>query len=138
MQKYLIVSFLAFNSVFLIAQTDAPTQEQEQMDPFAQFEEIFQHFGFSDQGGGGIFMDTMMIQQFGGSGMENMDQTMDQLMQMMQQQLQSMNFDNMPGFDQLFEDIDIQALPYTGEEGTSPEGEKKVKKKAKKRKTYQL
>jgi len=141
MQKILIIILLALNVSFISAQTDTPQPDIVQPNPFSQFEEMIKQFGMFDQHGGGVFMDTMIIQQFGGSDIGEMDQSMEELMQMMQAQLQGMDFGNMPGFEQLLEGFEFEALPYNdgqSKPNDSDANPTRPKKEESKRRSYKL
>jgi len=143
--KLKIFSLLVFGffALQMHAQTEEPNQPTHPENSLGEFEELLRNFGFGDIDGG-MMMDTMIIKQFGGDfDMAEMDQMMQEMMKMFGGQFQHFDFGNMDGFDQFFEEFDLDSLDLKdlnidpNSPGLSDEELKKLKQK-KKRKTYKL
>ncbi len=148
MQKYLFLFVFILGSQWMIAQND---DTQDTPIPANPFDELLNQFDISGQGNG-IFMDTMIIKQFGDLGFSDADlqESMQEMMKMFEQQFQNFNFDDMQGFNfgnmqdlnKLFEGFDLDAFPPLQDLEAPPtpdeEGEDKEIKTKKKRKKYKL
>jgi hypothetical protein len=144
-QKLIFALLLSFSLFFYNAQAQSDqsqngTQPEIQMDQFDQFSDLFEGLNL----GNGMFMDTMIMRQFGGSGMGNaeLDQMMQQMMEMMQMQMSQFDFESMD-LNQLFEGFELDDMQFydldqdPAKPGDQKEGTDKLKKQ-KKQKTYKL
>ncbi len=140
MQKYLVLLVFLFGVQLMIAQSD-DTQDMPQ--PANPFDELLQQFDLNDFGSG-IFMDTMIVKQFGDLGLSNSDleESMQEMMKMFEQQFQDLNFGDMQDLNKLFEGFDLEGFPpiqdldTPSDSDNSHENTKKSTKK--KRTTYKL
>lgn len=141
--SFFCILLFVMSSFSLLAQTEEQTPTPDTPAPsnsLDQLNELFYEFNFQDLGNG-MQIDTMIFRQFGGSNQQGaeMDQMMQEMMQMMQQQMQAFDFGDMQGFDQLFEELNLEGLDLPAP-NADPNADPKAKKKAptKKRKTYKL
>jgi len=143
--KLIFALFFGLFCFHVQAQADKPqieTEPQIQIDQLDQLSDLFEGFDFGDMGGG-MFMDTMMIRQFGGSDFQSgdMDQMMQQMMEMMQMQMSQFDFESMD-LNQLFDEFDLDNLqPYSSDPDQITPGDQNDTDKLntkKKIKTYKL
>lgn len=140
MQKYLFLFVFLLGAQLMIAQNDDAQDMPQSVDPF---DELLQQFDLNDLGNG-IFMDTMIIRQFGDLGLSNSDleESMQEMMKMFEKQFQDLNFGDMQDLNKLFEGFDIEGFPPIQDldaPSDSDNGdENKRKSTKKKRKVYKL
>ena len=144
MQKYLVLFIVLLGSQLMIAQND---DTQDMPAPENPFEELIKQFDMNDLGGNGIFMDTMIIKQFGDLGFSDteLQESMQEMMKMFEQQFQDFNFGDMQDLNKLFDGFDMESFPplqdlQDMEAPTTPgeEGDSTKKRSKKKRKSYKL
>ncbi len=143
--KIIVALLFGLSSLHIQAQSDDPQNDTEpkiQMDQLDQLSDLFEGLDFGNMGGG-MFMDTMIMKQFGAGDFDTaeLDQMMQQMMEMMQLQMSEFDFETMP-LDSLFGDFDMDNFQMDdfnqdqGSPGDKNDAEKLKKKK--KIKTYKL
>lgn len=143
MHKLILFFFFAFSTQLIIAQNDDVLPAPAPENPFSHFDELLKQFNFNEQGNG-IFMDTMIIKQFGDLGIDgqNFEESMQEMMKLLTEQFEGFNFGDRQDFDQLFEDFDLESFPHIEDDlipkDPNSNGQKDVKKPKKKGKTYKL